>query len=157
MALHDVSAKAAVGLHGQLKIDERAFVNAGERSTLPGLGGKIGAERSGLDVERGEADTAYGDAIAGLEFFGRVLGRHGDAPILAALLDTSDPSNFFYDAGEHMTSRNKLNIINPLHEFTDGLNHEGQEGSRRTSFILSSFVILRVLRGSRFFVSTHSP
>src|ERR1700740_2051402 len=58
VALDDVPAEAAVGLHGQFQIDSRALVNAGERGALPGLWCEIGAERFRLDVERGEADAA---------------------------------------------------------------------------------------------------
>ena len=67
----------------------------------PGLGGKIGAERSRLDVERGEADSADGDAVAGFQFFRSTLGGYGDAAVFAALLDAGDASDFFDDAGKH--------------------------------------------------------
>ena len=86
VALHDVASEAAVGLHGQFEIHQRAFVNARERSADPGFGGEIGAERSGLDVKRGEADSADGDAVVRSEFFRSMFGGDGDAPVFAALL-----------------------------------------------------------------------
>src|SRR6202020_3473647 len=113
VALHDVSAETAVGFHGQFEIDERAFVDAGERSANPGFRREIGTERSGLDVERGEAHSADGNAVAGSEFFGCVLGGDGDATILAALLDAGDASDFFHNASKHEGLRDERNILNP--------------------------------------------
>ena len=101
VALHDVAAEAAVGFHGKFKIHQRAFVNAREGSAHPGLGREIGAERSRLDVERGEADSADRYAVAGFEFFRSMLGGDGDAAVFAALLDADDASDFFHDAGKH--------------------------------------------------------
>src|ERR1700688_323823 len=101
MALHDVPAKAAVGLHRQLKIDQRAIVHARKRRAPPGLGSEIGAERSSLDVERGQANAAHRDAIPGLHFLRRVLSCNGDAAFLASLFDASYASYFFNDSGKH--------------------------------------------------------
>ena len=70
VALNDVAPETAVGLHGQFEIHQRALVNARERSAHPGLGGKIGAEGSWPDVERGQADAANRDAVAGLNSLG---------------------------------------------------------------------------------------
>src|SRR5882724_623042 len=101
MALDDVSAETAVGSHGKFEIDQIAFVNARERSTLPGFGGEVGAEQGGLDVEGGQTHAADRDAVAGLEFFGDMIGGDGDAAVFAALLDAGDASYFFDNAGEH--------------------------------------------------------
>src|SRR5208282_5015904 len=107
MSLDDVTTEAAVGLHGQFEIHERALVNAGKRCARPGFRRKVSAKRTGLDVERGETDPADGHAVAGFEFCGRVFGSDGEAAVFAALLDASDASDFFDDAGEHETSESK--------------------------------------------------
>ena len=44
VALHDVSAKTAVGLHGEFEVHACAFMNARERGPFPGLRRKVSAE-----------------------------------------------------------------------------------------------------------------
>src|SRR5689334_8561943 len=51
--LNNVAAKTSVGLHGQFQVHQRSFVHARKRRSYPCLRGKISAERSRLDVERG--------------------------------------------------------------------------------------------------------
>jgi hypothetical protein len=101
VALHDVPTEAAVGFHGQFQVDQRALANARERCESPGFGSQIGAERARLDVERGQADAADRNAVAGFQFVRRVLGGNGDAAIFAALLDARDAPYFLNNAGEH--------------------------------------------------------
>ena len=64
VSLDDVTAEAAIGLHGKFQVDQSTFMNARERSANPGFRGKIGTEGIGLDIERGEADSADCDAVA---------------------------------------------------------------------------------------------
>jgi len=105
VALHNVAAEASIGFHWQLKIDERAFVNAGERCADPCFRSEVGAEGSGLHIESGEADAADRDAVSGGEFFRRVLGGDRDSAIFGPLLDICDSSYFFDNAREHKCLR----------------------------------------------------
>ena len=95
VALHHVTAHAAVGLQRQLQVDLRALGDARERSERPGFGGQIGAEGLRRDIERGQADAADGDAVAFLQLFRGVRSVDGDAVIAAAFHDAGDGSNFF--------------------------------------------------------------
>ena len=114
VALHNVSAEAAIGLHGQLQINQRAFMHARERSARPGLWSEISAERTGFDVERCQADPTDRNAVAGFQFFWSVPGRNGDAAILAALFDASDASTSSTMPVNMKTSLRQPNIINLL-------------------------------------------
>src|ERR1700685_2335207 len=95
MPLNNVSAKTAVGLQGQLQIHLGALRNAREGSPGPGLGRKVGAERVRLDVERSQANSTDGDAVALLQLFRAVRSMNGDAVISAVLHDAVNGSNFF--------------------------------------------------------------
>src|ERR1700722_18256007 len=85
-------------------------MDAGEGCARPGFGREVGTKRAGLDVERGQADAADGDAVTSLKFRGGAFGRDGDAAVFAALLDARDASYFFDDAGEHEASGER-NIV----------------------------------------------
>src|SRR6266567_3624033 len=118
VSLHDVSAESAVGLHRQFKIDQRPFVNPGERSPHPSFRCKIGAERSRLDVESGQADTAHRHTAPSLQFLWSALCGHRNTPVFPALLNASDPSNLFHNASKHEDLQNEPTIINPQGELT---------------------------------------
>src|SRR5437868_12545521 len=94
MSLNDVATKSPIGLHRQLKIYQRTFVNARERSAHPGLRREISAERTRFDVECGQTYSTYGYAVAGVKLPGRAIRGYRDAPILSPLLDARNASNF---------------------------------------------------------------
>ncbi len=90
VALDDVAAEAAVGLHRQFEIHQRALLDARERSALPCFRRKIGAERSWLDVERGQADSTDRNTVSGAQFRWGILRFNGDAAVLAVLHDAGE-------------------------------------------------------------------
>ena len=45
VTLHDVATEAAVGPHGEFKIDRRTFFDPREGSAIPGFVGQVGGER----------------------------------------------------------------------------------------------------------------
>jgi hypothetical protein len=42
-----------------------------------------------------------------------MIGGHGDAPIFSPLLNASNASYFFHNAGKHEALQDEPNIINP--------------------------------------------
>src|SRR5581483_496867 len=68
VALHDVSAKAAVGAQGKLEVHERTFADAREGSAVPGFFGQVEPDGMVLEIDGRQADAADRDRIAGLEF-----------------------------------------------------------------------------------------
>src|SRR5262249_32933976 len=101
VSLNDVAAETAVGFHGKFEVDRGAFANARKRGAFPGFGREVGAERAGLDIERGQADAAYGNALTSSQFLWRVPSRDRDSAALTALLDFGDRAYFLDDSGEH--------------------------------------------------------
>ena len=62
---------------------------------------KVRAKRVGLDVKRGKADAADGDAVALFEFLRRLWRFDGDAVISAVLNDADYRSDFFNQSSKH--------------------------------------------------------
>ena len=73
----------------------------GERGSGYGFGGEIGVEDFRADVERGEADSTYGDTVPGFEFRGEGRGGDGDLARSGAIFDGDDGSGGFDEAREH--------------------------------------------------------
>src|SRR5579862_9744389 len=109
--LNDVSTEAPIGFHRQFQIHQRAFVNARERRSSPGFGRQIGAERSRLDIKRRQANPAYRNAMSRAQFPRSVFSGNRNAPVLSALLDASDASHFFHNAGKHECLPNEQDIL----------------------------------------------
>jgi hypothetical protein len=101
VSLDDVTSEPAIGLHGKFEVDQSTFLNARERGARPGFGCKIGTEGTRLDIEGGEADSAYRDAVTSAQFCRRMFRGDGDATVLAALLDAGNAADFLDYACEH--------------------------------------------------------
>src|SRR5262244_1719570 len=63
MPLHDMSAEASIGPHGQFEVDERSFMHARERCPLPRLIGEIEGNRRWSDVHRRQTDATHCNRI----------------------------------------------------------------------------------------------
>ena len=101
MSLDDVPVKASVRPHGKFKIYQGAWLNAGERSSIPGFFGQVGAEGLGGNLHRGQTNSADRNAVTPLELFDDFGGRHDEAASPAFVNDGSYVSDFFDDSGEH--------------------------------------------------------
>src|ERR1700746_1737895 len=67
VTLDNVSAEASVGSHGQLEVDECAFMHPRERRAVPGFFGQIESHRVGRNVDGGGANAAHCYRIAFLQ------------------------------------------------------------------------------------------
>src|SRR6266849_8338336 len=106
VALDYVASEGRACWSGEFEVDHRFGVKVGEGGAGDGLGGEIGGEAwgegVGLDVEGGEADSADGDAVAGVEAGDELRpSGDGDAGGSGGRSDREEGSGGFDQAGEH--------------------------------------------------------
>src|SRR5439155_503301 len=118
MSLYDVPVEASIGPHRKFEIHQGAWLNAGERSSIPGFFGQVGAEGFASDLHCRQTNSADGNAVTPLEMFGTLSGRHGEAAGPALVNDVSYMPDFFNNSSEH-----------------DGLQKSGSQHSAKACFV----------------------
>src|SRR5690348_9887323 len=101
MALHDMPAERSTGWSGQFQIDNASGCETRKGSAGDRLLSEIGFERVGGWFECGEADAAYGNAVAFLQVGGKPGCGDSDAHRAAVATQRLDDSRLLNQASEH--------------------------------------------------------
>ncbi len=104
MALHHVAPERSPRRCGQFQIYRRSRSEQGKGSAGHCLRRQIRMKSAGLDIQRGQANTADRDAVAGAQC-NPIADRRGDgyASRTLALFDGEDGACGFYQPSKHLS------------------------------------------------------